>query len=216
MDWTIEKFIGARDIIIPMSSYNQDWEWFRTIRFLHKNYSFSKMWIKDPYAAYWQIFNRTTGAGPHELASFIKSKIKQSGAKRSLMLGLSMGGYGAILFGCLCQVDLVIAISPQTDILDYRIAKYKLNEKWKDFNVNREEIDLKRVLQKYDTGKTIYKIFYADHNHHDSTYAERMSVFPNVKLFPINSRHHTVARLIMQQKILQKHLKAFLQKKIKV
>lgn len=212
MPFTLEKFIDSKHLIIPLSSYNRNFEWLKTIKYLEKKYTFSKMWIQDPTNAYWQgKYDNVPGYGPHALAEFVNNKILESGATKILIIGVSMGGYGAILLGCLCNVDVVLAISPQTQILEYRKQKYHLKEKWQGLNINIEELDLKNVLTKYDTRKTIYKIFYGDKNTYDSNYAKRMSDFSNVKLFPVDSRKHTIARFLIDNGTLQKHLKSFLE-----
>ena len=210
MGWTIQKFIDAKHILIPTSSYNQNFEWFNTLVDFEKKYLFSKMWVKDPFAAYWQLFDEKNGFGPHALALYIKDKIAESKAEKSLIMGLSMGGYGAILLGCLCEADVVIAISPQTQIVQYRKEKYKLREKWLNSCINEEELDLKNILGKYDTGKTIYKLFYGENQHYDTEESERISFFSNVKLFPQPSYRHSMERIILK-KILQEHITNFLE-----
>lgn len=211
MNFILEKFVGSEHLIMPISSYKQSFEWFRTIDGIGREYVFSKIWVKDPVSAYWQArYEGLSGHGPHVLADFLRKRICESEAKKFLMLGLSMGGYGSILLGCLCEANVVLAISPQTEIIERRKIKYRLYEKWKGLDINEEELDLRNILEKYDKGKTVYKIFYGDKNKKDTEQAERISNFPNVKLIPLNSTKHTVARLSIRLGILQKHLVKFL------
>ena len=52
--------------------------------------------------------------GVPALADFINSL--HARYDRVVTLGLSMGGYGALLYGMLAPVDLIIALSPQTNL----------------------------------------------------------------------------------------------------
>jgi len=127
----IEDFKKSNHLIIPMSGYAQNFEWFRTVRNYEEDYNFSKLWIRDLSNAYWHGPHPELGTGVHNLSKFIKEKIKESKAEKVMMVGLSMGGYGSILFGCLCDVDLVLSFSGQTYLPPYRRKKHKLYSKWK-------------------------------------------------------------------------------------
>jgi len=70
-----------------------------------------------------------------ETVTYLKNEIKQY--KRVLFLGNSGGGYAAILFGSLLEVNMVLAFVPQTirrnDIVDekYRDISHFINNKTK-------------------------------------------------------------------------------------
>lgn len=83
------------------------------------------------------------GNGVDEIKSFFSEQIKNY--KKVIFVGVSMGGYGAILYGSLCGVDCVFAYKPQTDLeyplkflpknRDYRrISCYKDYRKYKNLN----------------------------------------------------------------------------------
>jgi len=207
----IEDFKKSDHLIIPMSGYGQNFEWFRTIRNYEEDYNFSKLWIRDLSNAYWHGRYPELGTGVHILSKFIKEKIKESKAKKVMMLGLSMGGYGSILFGCLCDVDLVLSFSGQTYLPPERREKYKLYSKWEDLDVNEEDIDLKKIFGRYNKmNKTIYKLFYGERNKKDKKFARHLSTERGVELFPVNTHRHNSVGISFKSGLVGKIIEEFL------
>jgi hypothetical protein len=102
---------------------------------------------------------------PESLA-YLKNEIK--GYKNVVFLGVSSGGYAAILFGSLLNVTSVIAFAPQT------IKKLYVDEKFKDVNL-------------YINNTTNYYIYgnssISDVNSvHHISHCERIAHHPNVFL----------------------------------
>ena len=63
--------------------------------------------------------------------------------KKTLFTGISAGGFASILFGSLCFVDFVVAINPQTTLLDFETGNLiALGKKTPLFD-NSEYYDLK-------------------------------------------------------------------------
>lgn len=52
----------------------------------------------------------------------IRVEAAAAGATRVSCIGNSMGGFGALLFGALCQADAILAFAPQTTILPAQTA----------------------------------------------------------------------------------------------
>lgn len=223
MDWYKEVFDEDSDtLVIALHSFWEDdddpnkWEWWRSTQDISKIAPFKKLFIKHAEQSWWQTkFEGVEGYGPHALAKFINEEIKKSSAKRTIIMGMSMGGYGAILFGCLCKADLAIAISPQTYLTQARYKKSGLEKKFTGFDVNREETDLKVILERYNNHFTQYNVYYGRYELNDVAAAERISHFENVKLFPIESSKHTVAKPMIALGIFQKVLIDFITKGIK-
>ena len=150
MNWVREDFAPNSDaLVIALGSFVEGpidpnkFEWSNITLGLSEVNNFKKLFIRDMDFAWWQTkFEGLEGRGPHVVANFIKEKVKESKAKRVMVMGASLGGYGAILFACLCKLDLAVAISPQTYLTEGRYIKYSLHEKYKDLNVNVEETDL--------------------------------------------------------------------------
>jgi predicted esterase YcpF (UPF0227 family) len=213
MSWYKCEFdVESDTLVIALGSFienneiPQNFEWSSILNTLSTITPFKKLFIRDLDYAWWQTKfygDDLIGYGPKSLAKFIDKMVKKSGVKKTLIVGVSLGGYGAILFGCLCKLDLAISISPQTYLTKSRYIKYNLYEKYKNFNINKEETDLKIILEKYGNNHTEYDIYFGKYNRGDSKYASRISNFSGVKLFPLESDKHTVSKLMKQEGLLQ-------------
>lgn len=70
------------------------------------------LYIRDLAQAWYQ-------GEPSEIASLVAEILETKaiiGARRLVMIGNSMGGFGALLYGALCDADEVVAFAPQTAI----------------------------------------------------------------------------------------------------
>ncbi len=203
MDWYKQDFTSdGKALVIPLGSVHDHYdfnkfEWSNIAADISISKRFKKLFIRDMKESWWQSqFEGLKGCGPHYLAEFIKEKVKESGAERTLIIGVSMGGYGAILLACLAKLDLAVAISPQTYLTPSRYIKYHLDSKFEGCDVNKEETDLKIILEKYGNNHSKYDIYFGKYNENDLSYATRISQLPGVKLFPLESDKHTVAKLM--------------------
>lgn len=74
----------------------------------------SKIVVRDPAESWYQAGLPEHGDTLEEIAEKLRAEIDGMGAKRVVTFGPSMGGYAAILFGCLIGATRVIAFCPQT------------------------------------------------------------------------------------------------------
>ena len=155
------------------------------------------------------------GYGPFALAEFLKEKIIEANVKKVAMMGLSMGGYGAIILGTLLNVDEVIAFSPQTYLTSFRYNKAKLEKKYLDLDFDKKLTDLKNFLNKHQNEKTIYRIYYGVLNRIDCKHAENIREFNNVILYPIQSKKHTVASILIQDGTVSELIKNIIKRRKK-
>jgi hypothetical protein len=170
---------------------NKGWEWDKTFNKRFTEYKFNKLFVGDINNSWWQTsYEGLSGYGPLVLRDFLLEKIKESGATKTLFLGVSMGGYGSILFGCLTKATKVMAFSPQTMLSDGRRKRKNLYEKFKPYDIDENLTDLKKVLKIYENNETIYKIWYGKFHKGDTEAAKRISEFKNVFLFPIDTNKH--------------------------
>jgi hypothetical protein len=83
------------------------------------------MFIKDQGRRWYQY-----EAGVlNEVKRRILEAADRAGAKRTLLLGNSMGGFGALLFGALCNADAILGIVPQTAITPDAMRQMK-DKRW--------------------------------------------------------------------------------------
>ena len=108
-----------------------------------------------------------------ETVGYLNNIIQQGKYEKVIFMGISAGGYAAILFGSLCDnVNGVISFIPQT-----RLIK----------PVNVQYSDLRRLIN-----KTTNYILYGDlsvknrNDHHHILHCEHLNCFPNVKILKNN------------------------------
>lgn len=193
----------AGNLIIPGK-----WEWSNTWNGLYKDLQFKKMWLCDNNKTWWQgRFPGLKGNGPNTLAPFMKKQIQEANVDKVVLMGLSMGGFGSLLLGNLLRADEVIAISPQTYITKGRMKKAGLYEKYKGLDIDPKFKDVKLLLKDSDNDKTNYHIYFGYLNKNDVGHATRLEEFPKVHLHGVNSKRHTVARIIVKNNLLGWHMK---------
>jgi len=169
-------------------------EWNNVLKYKFKHLNFKIWFIPDVRVAWWHTnFPGLSGYGPYVLSRYIKKVIKDMDVDTVCTMGLSMGGYGAILMGCLIGADVAIAYSPQTWLMEARYRKNNLHNKFKGFDIPENQKDLKSFLENNPNNKTIYHIYYGNKNSTDRKHAERMKHIKGVVLHSINSKKHTVA-----------------------
>ena len=79
---------------------NKGFEWDNILKYKFNYLNFNRMFVGDINNSWWHTtYEGLDGYGPYVLKDFLCSKIKECGATKTLFLGVSMGGYGAILFG---------------------------------------------------------------------------------------------------------------------
>jgi len=187
----------------------EGFEWDNLLKYKFNYLNFNTMFVGDVRNSWWHTeYSGLDGTGPHALKRFLNEKIKECGAKRTLYLGVSMGGYGALLFGCLTNATQVMSFSPQTLLTTTR-RKKSLNNKFSGYDIDESLTDLKEVLLKYDTGLTNYKIWYGSKNTGDTKAAKRLDIFDNVSLHPVNSSCHTIISNLLKNGVFKSEVDRF-------
>jgi len=110
--------------------------------------------------------------GIDETIQYLDSKIKPY--KRVIFLGCSAGGYAALLFGSILNVDAVFAIIPQTLLKGQHFEHMALTEKY---------IDVMPFINPH----TKYLILgdsslVSSDDLHSIEYCNRLAIFPNVNV----------------------------------
>ena len=77
-------------------------------------FSANLIFVRDPTDGWYNGPIPTLGKNLDETVERIRHVIETLGVKRAATMGSSMGGYAAILFGCLLKADAALAFSPQT------------------------------------------------------------------------------------------------------
>lgn len=189
---------------------NKGFEWDNTLKYRFKDFNFNYLLVGDVNNSWWQTkFEGLKGYGPPVVSRYLMRKIKESGATKTLYLGVSMGGYGAILFGCLTAATKVMAFSPQTYLSDRR-RNHHLTKKFEPYDINETLTDLKQVLDERDKGRTAYHIWYGNRNNTDLGAAKRISHHLNVTLHPVDTPKHNPIIPVKKSGELNKEIESFL------
>lgn len=221
--WHNSDFSGkSKSLLVAMAGMVAKtpgkFEWQNTWTYKYKDLDYKKFYVADWRKSWWwgmiedDLKKYPPGFGPFALAEFMKQKIKEANVDKFAVMGLSMGGYGAIMLGTLLEADEVIAYSPQTWLTDFRWTKAKLKKKYDGLDIDMELTNLKNFLKKYKNKKTIYRIYYGSLNKGDTKAAKNIEQFENVILYPIPSKKHTVASILIQDGTVSNLIKQFIEK----
>jgi len=173
-------------------------EWQNLFKYKYNDLDFKKLFVADIHNSWWHTkFGNLPGTGPLTLKKFLDEKIKEANVEKTLFVGVSMGGYGAILFGCLMEATKVISVSPQTYLTEMRRRK-SLNKKFEGYDIDESFTDLKDVLKRTKNDKTIYKIWHGSLNKTDIKAANRISNLKNVYVNTVNSSNHVVIKPLLK------------------
>ena len=107
-----------------------------------------------------------------ETTAYLKNIISKGNYKKVICLGVSSGGYAAILFGSLCKATAVIAFTPQTKLTTFINLRYKDLIYYIDFKI-------KYFLY----GNTSIK---NSNNSHHFSHCHRLRKFKNITIFGSN------------------------------
>ena len=211
------------DLVIAFSSSPEVFEWTKVIPQITEGFPIDVFYIMDKCNVWWHgIYPEFGGNGPLNISKFLKDKILDMGYKRVMTIGASRGGYGAILIGCLLNVDLVLSFSPQTDLIRSTNRKYGVLDRIKEleknvegFNIDRNLINLKEVILSYGKdNKTIYKIFYGEYSYGDTRHAKNLEGIRNIYFFTTESKSHKVLKIFLNDGTILKEIQNFTSKEI--
>ncbi len=109
---------GSERAVVAFSARGGGHGQFHFFRLLQPLPGVTKLLIRDPSERWYNHgLPGSEGASVGHTAERIRGELDELGASRVVTAGGSMGGYAAILFGCLLGVDRVVALVPQT-VLD--------------------------------------------------------------------------------------------------
>jgi hypothetical protein len=140
--------------------------------------------VKDPTNNWYNTGIEGVGATVDEIAESIRATV---GNRRIVTVGSSMGGYAAILFGCLLGAHRCVALAPQTR-LDRRLPLSP------PAGVELQAPDLRRHL--LESPATKVRIFLGGSDLTDAYHAYRVADLPNVDVSVFPDGGHSVAEAL--------------------
>lgn len=141
----------------------------------------------------------STVSGINDLLSKIKHK-------KTIFFGVSSGGFAAILYGALCNADLVVTVNPQT-LLQKGVECFAHGNLYKLKWCNENDIFYRDLLNLTVPEKTKIEIYYGKDEPVDIFHSTRMKDVDNVSLHSEQGTHGTVAPILRDNGKLKNILK---------
>jgi hypothetical protein len=218
--WTEEYFNDTNNpLVIAFSSSREHYDWKETLVETLSDLNLNLLFVMDASDVWWHgPFPGLNKYGAVGLKEFFEEKINKIKPSKIITIGASKGGYGAVLFGSFLNVDLVMAFSPQREVLYDNLGYYhiperfkKLEEMYPDFKMDTTYMKFENVLSLYGD-KTIYNIFYGNRNIEDSKAAKLVQSIKgnSTNLYEIETEDHKVAHIFKKEGTIEKIIRDFL------
>lgn len=100
---------------------------FEFVNYLTNNYNNKAdfYFFMDPEKVHYHRGIPGITSSIQETVEYLNNIIHKGNYKKVIYMGVSSGGYAAILFGSLCHVNTVIAFTPQTKLTTFINLRYK-------------------------------------------------------------------------------------------
>lgn len=165
-------FFGAK------ADGNRSFQFFKVLKPLP---DLTKLLVRDPSDNWYNTGLPEVGDTLEEIAERIEGELSELGARRVVTCGSSMGGYAAILFGCMIGADRAIGIAPQT-LLDPILPHAPLE------GVDLQAPDLDPIIR--DAPGTEVDLVAGWDELLDIFHAKRVAAHPSVRVLAIRNGHH--------------------------
>ena len=162
---------------------------------LTKNLSVNKIYLRDLSQTWYHSGLPGISNSIDETSSFLKRTINESDVTNVVVMGNSMGGYAAILFGVLIQADIIHAFSPPTSIGDEKYVRHKKKVRMVKKNFSNKYFDLKKLIKLNKYHGTI-NIYYDAKDKIDTKHAIHLKRSKNIALHSfLGGGHGLVKRM---------------------
>jgi hypothetical protein len=137
------------------------------------------------------------GSGIAATAEGLRRIIEAVRPRAVVTLGISMGGYAALMFGALLRVNRILAFSPETRLL--------LPGSRSSLALRRrtppEHLDVLPLLEVAPETRTA--LYFGETDLHDVHAAWRLRNLPAANLFSVQGGGHEIARFFVERNLLQ-------------
>jgi len=168
-----------------------------------------KAFLRDPRRGWYQLGIPGVGESAADVRLFLDSLITRAGADRVVMAGASAGGFAALLFGCWCGADEVIAFSPQT-FVDAESRRMAGDARWTEqidalhtaMPERSPTLDLLDVLPR-GPGSTQFQVHVSSDDPLDLLHANRLVGLESVEIFEHERGGHRLVKTLRDRGLLQ-------------
>ena len=169
---------------------------------LARNLDVNKIYLRDLSQTWYHSGLPGISKNIDETASFLKGKIDESGADKVVVVGNSMGGYAAIIFGILIKADIVHAFSPHTFIKDANFIRSKEQIRNVHNNFYNKYFDLYEVMKLHNNlGE--FNIYYDSKDKIDKKHAMHLNSSQNITLHSFRGGGHCLIKVLRDSGELQ-------------
>ena len=169
-----------------------------------KDMSHSKIFIRDPFMAYYHLGLDGGILNSHDIADRLRELIETMRPSRITCVGVSAGGYGSILFGHWLKVDSVHAFGPQVILYEAWGREHDDPTVYKCKQLHTATIlpendfrDLAKVIKDYN-GKTVYKVHVGERCEQDLNHARHIEGCPGVEVVLYPDDRHACASTMLR------------------
>lgn len=171
-----------------------------------------RIYLQDRYNVWYQNGINEKVSNFESLCACLGDKVRKSDTNKLLILGVSSGGFAALLAGHILRADYVHAFGPQTRIDLQSLIR---PSEWPLFCARRIGIlyarhlksrrffDLRKVMSNYN-GRTKYYVHYCAQNRPDRERAEYISDVTGVQLLGYPCAKHRVVETMLGNGYLEK------------
>ncbi len=169
----------------------------------------NKIYIRDKNRLYYHRGLPNVGNNIDSIANHLCQYTTHPSTHRVVVFGNSAGGYAALLFGHILQVDEVHAFSPKT-LID-PIKRLRLNNLPRKhrtriilsslplfFHGQAEYFDLKRFFETSLENKVDFHLYFPSGHKIDTFQTSRMKNLPNVYCHPYKYHKHNLIKVLKQ------------------
>lgn len=165
-----------------------------------KSLPVNKIYLRDPNQSWYHGGLPGISKDIVETVDFLQKLIDFYNISNVVIVGNSMGGFAAILFGTLLNAQTVHAFSPQTFIDRFSRWRYS-DRRWQNkigkiYDLKSIKFfSLKKVIKKKKPDTNIY-VYYSANDRLDEIHAKQLVKFKNVNNFVFPCGGHNLIKLL--------------------
>jgi predicted esterase YcpF (UPF0227 family) len=184
-----------------------EFEFFKTLTSL----GIDALFIRDPGQGWYQRQIPGLGDSATEISENISAHVKILFPNQTIItIGNSMGGYAALMFGCLCGFEKILTFCPQTFISPDLRTKHG-DHRWQDQIDSIEIQEFADVAELLNHSKSLETHIYVGKDQPlDLIHAQRVAGVKNVAVHLIEGCGHNVSQFLLDSGRLNTIIDQFL------
>lgn len=209
--YTVWKELNKKSKTLYISFSGLGINWKPTFIFYNtlSSTNYNRLFIRDTSCQWYLNGIPDCSKDVETTVEYLRKKIIESKCENVIMIGCSAGGFGALLYGCLLNVNKIIVFNPQT-YLDDKSRKLNNDNRWcnyKKLKLLQKNKNKFINLQNLNKCDSIIKIVYSD-NAVDTSHFDNIFMNKNLNITgeKINCKKHLLAIYLKGKKKLKEYL----------